>query len=180
MTESATELKTLLDGGSLAGDYTLDPAQSFVKLATKSMWGLVKVNGSFGELSGNAAIAADGTVTGTLTVAAASVDTGNAKRDTHLKSKDFFHVENHPEITYIVTSVTPADGGGTVAVTGTLTVLGTARPLNFTATATAADGIVTLDAAVPVNRKEHGLTFNQLGMMSLDNTLTIHAVFAKA
>jgi polyisoprenoid-binding protein YceI len=179
MTQSATELKALLDGGSLAGEYTLDPAQSSVRLATKSMWGLVKVNGGFGEISGSGTIAADGTASGTLTIAAASIDTANAKRDTHLKSKDFFDAENHPEIIYAVTAVRPA-ADGSVTIEGTLSVRGTARPVNLTATAAAADGTVTLDAVVPVNRKDHGLTFNQLGMMSLDNTLTIHAVFAKA
>lgn len=171
----STDLKALLDGGTLAGDYTLDSARSSVKLATKSMWGLTKVNATFGEVTGTGTIGSDGAVSGTLTVAAASIDTANAKRDAHLKSKDFFDVENHPEITYTVSSVSPSG-----EVEGTLSVLGTARPLNFTAAVAAADGTVTLDAVVPVNRKEHGVAFNQLGMMSVANTLTIHAVFTRA
>lgn len=175
----STELKALLADGTLAGDYALDSAASSVKLATKSMWGLMKVNANFGEVAGSGTIGADGAVTGTLTIGAASIDTANAKRDTHLKSKDFFDVENHPEITYAVTSVVP-DGASTAAVEGTLSVLGTARPLNYTATVAADNGTVTLDAVVPVNRTEHGVGFNQLGMMSAANTLTIHAVFAKA
>ena len=169
---------TLLDAGALAGDWTLDLAQSTIRLATKSVWGLVKVNGSFGDISGSGTITPDGKASGVLTVAAASIDTANAKRDKHLKSKDFFHVEKHPGITYTATSVTTT--GDSAMVEGTLTVIGNSRRLTVPATVTAADGTVTLDATVPVNRKDFGMSFNQLGMMGSDNTLTIHAVFTRA
>jgi hypothetical protein len=39
---------------------------------------------------------------------------------------------------------------------------------------------ISLDAELPVNRGQYGMSFNQLGMMSLDNIVTIHAVFTKA
>ena len=51
--------------------------------------------------------------------------------------------------------------------------------VNGTVSAQGADEI-SLDAELPVNRGHHGMSFNQLGMMSLDNIITIHAVFAKA
>jgi polyisoprenoid-binding protein YceI len=169
---------TLLDDSALAGDWTLDSAQSTVRLATKSMWGLVQVKGSFGDISGSGTITPDGKASGVLTVAAASIDTANSKRDKHLKSKDFFHIEKHPEITYTATSVTTT--GDSAMVEGTLTVIGNSRQLTVPATVTAADGTVTLDATMPVNRKDFGMSFNQLGMMGSDNTLTIHAVFTRA
>lgn len=168
---------TLLDDGALAGDWTLDPAQSTVKLATKSFWGLMKVNGSFGDISGKGTVTEDGKASGVITVAAASIDTGIAKRDTHLRSKDFFEVEKYPEFTYTATSVTAE--GDRVTIEGTLTVRGDSRPLTVPATVTATGEAVTLDATVTVNRKDFGMNFNQLGMMASDNTLTIHAVFTK-
>jgi polyisoprenoid-binding protein YceI len=179
---------TVPDSAALAGDWTLDPEKSSVRLVTKSMWNLVKVKGGFGDVRGSGTVAADGTASGELTIGAASIDTANGKRDTHLKSQDFFHVDKHPEITYTATSVSAPAGGGTagdtVTVEGTLTVAGNSRPLTVTATVAAAgaggDGTVTLDATVPVNRKDFGLNFNQLGMMSVDNTITVHAVFRKA
>ena len=42
----------------------------------------------------------------TLTIDAASLDTGNARRDKHLRSEDFFDVEHHPQVRFTSTSAT--------------------------------------------------------------------------
>ena len=63
---------------------------------------------------------------------------------------------NHPDITYTVDSMQPASGG--VQVTGSLTVRGRTRPLSFDAKVSAAAGEVRLDAEVPVNRADFGLS----------------------
>jgi polyisoprenoid-binding protein YceI len=175
---TATQLKTQLSDGTLAGDWTLDPARSTVRLASKSVWGLLKIKGAFTGVTGQGTVTADGQATGVLTVAAASVDTGMAKRDIHLRSADLLDVEAYPEITFRATQVTLDDG---VTVSGTLTVHGTAKPVTVAADV-AAQGAdeVTVDASVPVNRADYGMTWNQLGMASMDNTLTIHAVFTRA
>jgi polyisoprenoid-binding protein YceI len=70
-------------------------------------------------------------------------------------------------------------GSGDVRVTGSLTVHGRTRPLSFDAKVTTAAGEVQLDAGVPVNRADFGLTYRPLRMASLDNTITIHAVFTR-
>ncbi len=46
----------------------------------------------------------------TITVAAASIDTKNAKRDKHLRSGDFFDSDNYPDITFTVDGIRPSDG----------------------------------------------------------------------
>jgi polyisoprenoid-binding protein YceI len=177
MTQETTA--TLLSDGTLAGSWTLDATRSTVKLATKSVWGLVKVNGAFTEVTGQGTVTADGQATGTLTVAAASINTGHAKRDTHLRSADLLDVEAHPEIIFRAAQVVLEDGG--VSVSGTLTAHGTAKPVTVAAKV-AAQGTdeITLEASVPVNRADFGVTWNQLGMASMDNTLTIRAVFTRA
>jgi polyisoprenoid-binding protein YceI len=176
---TATPLKALLSDGTLAGSWTLNAARSTVRLATKSVWGLVKVKGAFTEVTGQGTVTADGQATGVLTVAAASVDTGHAKRDAHLRSADLLDVEAFPEITFRATRVA-LDGSG-LTVSGTLTVHGTAKPVTVTAdVATQGADEITLDASVPVNRADYGVSWNQLGMASMDNTLTIHAVFTRA
>jgi polyisoprenoid-binding protein YceI len=65
-------------------------------------------------------------------------------------------------------------------VTGTLTVRDRTRPVSFAATVSGVDGAqVALDGEFQVNRADFGLTWNQLGMSSVHNTITVHAVFIK-
>ena len=175
----ASETQALLADGKLAGAWTLDGAKSSVGLRTKSVWGLVKVNGTFGQVTGAAVISAAGEATGTITVAAASIDTGVKKRDDHLRSADFFDAAKSPDITFSATSVTLS--GENVTVAGTLTVRDQTRPVTVSG-AVSANGTdeISLDAELPVNRGQYGISFNQLGMMSLDNIIVIHAVFTKA
>jgi polyisoprenoid-binding protein YceI len=59
------------------------------------------------------------------------VNTGDEKRDAHLRSADFLDVERHPEITFVSTKVRPAEDGR-LAVTGDLTIRGTTRSVDVT------------------------------------------------
>ena len=104
-------------------------------------------------------------------------DTKIKKRDDHLRSADFFDAANYPDITFSVEAISPAADG--VTVVGGLTVRGTTRPVSFGAAVSVNDGEVTLDAEIPVNRADYDLTFNQLGMMGMKSTITIHAVFTR-
>jgi len=174
---TAPALLDLLKGGTLTGEWVLDSRNSSVRLKTKSM-GLISVNGVFREVSGSGTVSPDGTATGTLSVAAASIDTRNAKRDTHLRSADFFDSDNHPDITFTADDIQPSGHGVTVA--GALTIRGRTRPLSFdAATSVPGDGEVWLDAVVRVNRADFGITWNVLGMVSQTSTLTVHAVFTR-
>src|SRR6266567_3006384 len=176
---TASALQAMLKDATLVGSWTLDSSRSAVGLRSKSMWGLAPVKGTFREVAGTGTVSPDGQVSGTITVAAASIDTKNKKRDTHLRSADFFDSETHPQITVRVDRITPSSQG--VTVTGALTVRDRTQPLTFDATVSAVDGDeVWLDAEVRINRADFGLTWNQLGMASMHNTITIHAVFSRA
>jgi polyisoprenoid-binding protein YceI len=175
--QTSAELRAQLQDGKLAGSWTLDPSRSQIRLKSKSVWGLVPVTGAFREISGNADVSPAGEVTGTIIVAARSVDTKNDKRDVHLRSADFFDVENHPDITFTVDRVRPGNGGGEVA--GSLTVRGRTRPTSFGVKASGTDGDVTLDGELQVNRADFGLMWNRMGMASMHNTITVHAVFTR-
>jgi len=175
---TSESLRAKLGDGSLAGHWTLDPGRSSATLASKSVWGLVPVKGTFHTLEGGGTISPTGEVTGSIALGAESVDTKNSKRDVHLRSADFFHSEKFPQITFSVEDVVPASEG--VTVSGTLTVRDRSRQISFPATVEAAgDGDITLDATVAVDRSEFGLTWNQMGMSSMKNTIAIHAVFNK-
>jgi polyisoprenoid-binding protein YceI len=51
--------------------------------------------------------------------------------------------------------------------------------VSFDATVTSVDGEVWLDGEIPVNRTDFGLTWNWLGIASMDNTIVVHAVFTR-
>jgi len=171
-------VQALLKDAALAGNWTLDASKSTVGLRSKSIWGLVPVKGVFRQVSGQGTVSPTGDVNGTVTVGAASIDTKNKKRDTHLRSADFFDSDTYPDITFTVTQARPSGQG--VTVSGNLTVRDRARPVTFDATASAvSDSEVSLDAEVHVDRSDFGLTWNRMGMVSMHNTITVHAVFTK-
>jgi polyisoprenoid-binding protein YceI len=171
-------LQERLRDGKFAGSWALDAARSEVGLKSKSMWGMLAVKGAFREVTGSGTVSAAGDVAGTVTVAAGSIDTKVKKRDEHLRSADFFDVARTPDITFTAEQVTPSGEG--VTVTGALTVRDRTRPVSFPARVTVLDGTqVELDGELQVNRSDFGLTWNQMGMASMHNTITVHAVFTR-
>ena len=97
---------------------------------------------------------------------ASSIDTGEAKRDAHLRSADFFDVEKYPQITFRSTTV-EASGNGTYRLKGDLTIHGTTQPvlLDVEYTGRTKDpwgGERTgFTASTKIDRKDFGLTWNQ-------------------
>ena len=171
------DLEALVRDGALTGSWILDPARSEVLLESRHTWGLLPVRGMFHQVAGTGTVTAAGQVTGSLTVAAGSVETKNKMRDKDLRSAKVFDIANHPDITYAVDGMQPTSEG--VRVTGRLTVHGRTQPLTFDANIAATAQEVRLDAAIPVNRADFGLTYSPLRMASLDNTITVRAVFTR-
>jgi polyisoprenoid-binding protein YceI len=175
---TASALMALLKDGALAGEWVLDPHSSSIRLTSRVMGGLIRVNGVFREVSGDCTVSPDGAVTGSLTVAAASIDTKNARRDTHLRSADFLDSDNYPDITFTAGTVRLSGHGVTMA--GALTVCGRTQPLSFDATASVrGNGDIWIDAEVIIDRADFGLTWNPMGMASTINALTVHATLAR-
>jgi polyisoprenoid-binding protein YceI len=182
MTTSAGQvpavLRAQLGNGSLTGDWALDPVRSTATLSTKHGWGLASVRGVFRDIEGGGSVSPTGEVSGRLSLATGSLDTKSRKRDEHLQSADFFDTENYPAITFTLEMLVPAGEG--VTVFGHLTVRDHSGPLSFPATvALAVDGEAVLDATVLIDRAQFGVTTNKLGMLSMKNTVVVHAVFTK-
>lgn len=147
--------------------WTLDPSGHEVTVRNKTMWGLATVRGVFKTVHAEGVLADDGTGEGTVTVDAASLDTGLAKRDTHLRSKDFFDVERYPTFQVVVDKIGPVAADSNEAqVLATLTVRETVKPLTFIAHTERRADSVTLTATIPYVRADFGMTWNQLGMMA--------------
>jgi polyisoprenoid-binding protein YceI len=174
---TASAVQALVQDGTLTGSWTLDPARSQVLLETRHTWGLLPLHGVFRQVTANGTVTAAGQVTGTFTVAAGSIDTKNKTRDKDLRSAKVFDIASHPDITYTVDGMQPASGG--IRVTGSLTVRGHTRPLSFDAKISATKDEVQLDAEVPVNRADFGLTYSPMRMAPTNNTIVIHAVFTR-
>lgn len=123
------EVQTLLREGRLTGDWVLDSTKSTIGLRTRHTWGLLPVEGAFGDLSGTGSVSSQGQVSGLIRVGAASLETKNSKRDEDLRAPRFFDAGRYPHIVVIVNRITPSTDGMTVV--SSLTVRDVTRPLSF-------------------------------------------------
>ena len=182
MTDKAdvADLAARLQDGSLAGKWGLSPDQTTVAFRSSSLWGLVKVKGRFTDVHGEATVDPSGTITGRLDIDVASVSTGNAKRDTHLRSTDFFDADTHNHITFLATDVS-VTGGSRLQISGELTIAGQSHPFSWEATVAELDGTgVTLTSTVVVDRSQWGIAWRKMGMTKMDTGIDIKARFIRA
>src|SRR4051795_6227094 len=112
----------------ITGDYTIDPTHSRLGFSTRHAM-VTTVRGQFTDFVGTARVDAAKPAASnvSLTIQTASIDTGFADRDAHLRSEDFFHADDNKEITFVSTAVS-RDGDDWV-VTGDLTIKGQTKPL---------------------------------------------------
>ena len=162
MTES-TAITPL--GDLAAGTYVLDASHSEVGFVARHAM-VTKVRGNFGEFEGTITIADDFTASSaSATMQAASVDTGSADRDGHLKSADFFDAENYPTISFVSTGIKDVKGEEFTLV-GDLTIKGVTRQVELAAEyeGTAQDPFGNIRAGftarTDVDREDFGLTWN--------------------
>jgi polyisoprenoid-binding protein YceI len=149
-----------------AGTWRIDPAHSEIQFIVRHMM-IAKVRGRFREFSGTIDIAelpAESSVE--VRIDAASIDTGDADRDRHLRSPEFLDVERFPEIRFRSTSVRPGEGDRWV-VGGDLTVRDRTRPvtLDVEFCGRALDPWrnqrIGFLASTEINREDFDITWNQ-------------------
>ena len=148
--------------------WAFDPVHSSISFTVRHMV-VSKVRGLFGKWDGTLAMddrdPAGGSVA--VTIDAASINTGVDQRDGHLRSPDFLDVERFPTITFRSTRVEKA-GTGELKVTGDLTIHGVTRAvvLDVEYAGSTKDpwgGVrAGFSGRVTLDRKEFGLTYNQL------------------
>ncbi|AMV38463.1 YceI family protein [Planctomyces sp. SH-PL62] len=116
-----------------ADDYTVDPAHTTV-IFKIDHGGFASIYGRFNDVSGSFTVdpAASSSSRFVIAIKADSVDTGNDKRDGHLKSPDFFNVKQFPSIAFKSTAVAKDPQG--LKVTGDLTLHGVTKPVSFVLT----------------------------------------------
>ena len=151
----------------IKGDYTLDPTHSRLGFSTRHAM-VTTVRGQFTDFTGEAVVdTADPAASKVeVTIQAASIDTGVADRDAHLRSADFFDVETYPELTFRSTGIRP--DGDDFLLDGELTIRGTTRPVTFeleyngAAANPLANGAPAagFSAETEISRKDFGLEWN--------------------
>ena len=167
MTQTAVPTTRDWQGVSLpmAGTFRIDPAHTNAGFVATHMM-FTKVRGHFADVSGTVTVAENPTDSVVeLTINTASVTTGATDRDNHLRSADFFDVENFPVITFRSTSIRHV-GGPEFIVTGDLTIRGVTKPVEFTVTFEGVGinpwgaEVAGVSARAEVNREDWGLTWN--------------------
>ena len=138
--------------------YTITPQQSQVQF--KAYLVFARPVGQFHTFSGD--ILADAQQLSAsqvrLVIEARSIDTDNAKRDTHLRSEDFLFVEKYPTLTFISTAITGA--GPTYTVQGDLTMHGVTQHLTVPVTVEQRQHEIVVRGNFSLSRKAFGLTYN--------------------
>ena len=153
---------------AFAAEYHVDPSHASAGFYVKHMM-VSKVHGALNIKSGTIEYdeKAPEKTTVEVTIDAASIKTGDDKRDGHLKSPDFFDVAKFPTITFKSTKVESA-GEGKLKVTGNLTMHGVTKPITLdvegpTAAVKSPWGnmVRAVSATGTVNREEFGLSWNK-------------------
>ena len=149
----------------VSGDYVLDVSHSRLGFTARHAM-VTKVRGHFGGFDGHAHVDTVNPAASTveLTINPASISTGSPDRDGHLRSADFFDVEQYPAWTFRSTEV--VRDGSTWTVTGDLTIKDVTKSvtIDFDETGSAKDPFgntrVGFEGELTVNRKDWGLTWN--------------------
>jgi polyisoprenoid-binding protein YceI len=153
--------------------WTVDPAQSTVEFAAKSFWGLLTVRGRFDRFDGTYEAGLDG-ITIELTVDGDSLDTGNAKRDDHLRSADFFGIADNPNVRFTSTRINYV-GEGVLHVQGELEAAGAVVPVELDATLREIGGGLEVEATTTVDHARFGMSSGLLGMIRTPVVLHVKA-----
>lgn len=146
--------------------YNVDMNHSSIEFAVKHMM-VSKVKGFFESYDARV----EATDLEDLTTAAvhftinvSSINTRNEDRDTHLRSADFFDIDNHPTITFTSTKIEGSDDDYTI--TGDMTIKGITKPVTFdveyNGKGKTPDGteVYGFEAETKLNREDFGLTWN--------------------
>jgi polyisoprenoid-binding protein YceI len=168
MTDVQTSATRTFDGVEIpeAGGFDLDVAHSTVSFSVRHLM-VSKTRGRFGAFSGVVTIGEDPLASSVeVTIDPASITTGDAKRDEHLRSGDFFDVERFPEITFRSTRVADHQGDR-FRLEGELTVHGVTREvaldvvLEGIASSPWGTQAIGFSASTEIDREDFGLTWNQ-------------------
>lgn len=151
--------------------WRLDPSRSHIGFDAPHFFGLKTVTGSFSRYHGAVDLQVKPAVQ--LTVDASSLDTGNAKRDRHLRSSDFFDADRHPQIVFTSDAVIVT--GEVLRIRGHLHAAGRVTALTADAAVCRVGSGFEVEACAYVDQRALGMTWSPLGMLRAPSRLTVRA-----
>ncbi|MCC5953416.1 MAG: YceI family protein [Acidimicrobiia bacterium] len=167
MSDTTTSPTRTFEGNEIPapGHYVLDASHTDVAFVARHLM-VTKVRGRFSGVEGTVVVAEEPLESSVaVTLATASLDTGDASRDEHVRSADLLDVDQHPTIEFRSTTVRHT-GGSSFEVDGELTVAGVTRPVTLD---TVIEGVVgdpwggqrlAVSASAEIDREDFGLTWN--------------------
>jgi polyisoprenoid-binding protein YceI len=166
-----TQTQATDSAGAAQGHWRLDPVRSRVEFHVRNFYGLMTVKGRFTSYDGTLELGAQPVVH--LIIDAASLDTGHAKRDKHLRSADFFDVERHAHVRF--TSGSASADGDSLKVRGQLHAAGKQIPLELDAAVRSVDGELEVEAVTYADQRQLGMTWSPLAMVRAPSKLIVRA-----
>jgi polyisoprenoid-binding protein YceI len=172
--ESSTDTTGVLAPGT----WQVDQAGSEIRFTVRTFWGLMPVKGHFERFGGSLEVRADGGA-GELKIEADSLNTSNKARDKHLRSADFFDVEEHREVIFSVASLAQSAIG--LTITGSLQVGAASIPLELAVAVDNADAThAKLRADTRIPRAQAGMTWNRAGMIAGETDLHVELALTRS
>jgi polyisoprenoid-binding protein YceI len=149
--------------------WRIDPDRSSIEFKAPTLWGIASVKGRFSRYQGALDLSGEPAVE--LTIEAGSLDTKNHRRDKHLRSPDFFDVDQHPYIRFV--SQRAALEGERLKVRGLLHARGASVPLDIDATLRPGGDELEIEAVTVADHHQLGMTWNLLAMLRTPSKLTV-------
>ncbi|MGH3597116.1 MAG: YceI family protein [Mycobacterium sp.] len=142
----------------------MDPVHSSINFSVRHLM-VSRVHGTLGTFSGEITVSSKGTPSVSAEIAVGSVSTGNHERDAHLKSAEFFDVQQYPTATFTSTGVWP-DGADGYVLEGDFTLKGVTKPIslalafNGMSAGMGRGAVAGFEASAVLNRKDFGIDIN--------------------
>jgi polyisoprenoid-binding protein YceI len=153
--------------------WVVDPARSTVEFRVGNWWGPTTVVGHFSRFDGSYTVGLGGRAI-ELIVEAESLETGNRRRNKHLRSSYFFDVESHPHVRFTADDVTDGDEG-TLHVRGELEAAGRKARLLLDAAVREFGDELEVEATSLVDQRLLGMAFSPLGALRSPSNLQVKA-----
>lgn len=159
----------VMPGAYSANEWTIDPMHTGAHFSIKHMM-ISTVRGGFGKVTGTVDYDGKNLAKAKVNakIDATTINTGEEKRDEHLRSKDFFETEKFPDIAFKSTSIKPK-GKGKFSMTGDLTMHGVTKPVTLDVEGPSQEikdkqgnHKVGFSATGTIKRKDFGITYNSV------------------